>query len=271
MIFNYDLMVSIFETPTYNKYEDEIKKTIISYLKTKNNVKFYEHKKNLYISKNGNMKNVPCLVAHLDTVFSEQKFLIDNNLKKIIKIITDKVIALSPITNKQIGLGGDDLAGVVIALQLLDYLDSVKIAFFVEEEFGCIGSANYDVSFFDNVGYIIGIDAPTNNWISETLHGVKMFDKDFKKLLTPIFKKYGITNFSDDPYTDTLILRETELNCLNIFAGYYNYHTNSEYVNIKDMIKSANFIMETISFLKYERYTSKLSKKEKMIIQHFKS
>ena len=85
---------------------------------------------NIYITK-GKADLYPCIVSHLDQVhkFADNKKIIKND---------DYLIALNGA--KQIGTGGDDLVGVFICLELLQSIDIIKIAFFVQEEIGCIGS-----------------------------------------------------------------------------------------------------------------------------------
>ena len=47
---------------------------------------------------------------------------------------------------------------------------------------------------------------------------------------------YRYTEWKAHPYTDIMVLRERfGFECLNFGAGYYNYHTDNEYVVIEDV------------------------------------
>ena len=96
---------------------------------------------NIYITR-GDSESYPCVVAHLDQV---QK----NHSADFIAVETDDIIfGYSPTNRRREGLGADDKNGIWVALQCLKEFDILKVAFFVGEEIGCVGSGRCDLLYF---------------------------------------------------------------------------------------------------------------------------
>ena len=258
---NLQLLKKILSIPSYFEYEDRVREFLVEYGNSKNYDVNVDAKGNVYFIKGYLNKNefFPNVVAHIDTVFSEHIDLVLENRSKIIKETDGKLIAYHPDTFKRTGLGGDDLAGVYICLQLMEHFDNIKASFFVEEEFGYQGSSNCDDDFFQDVGYAIQFDAPTNNWYTDTLAGLNMFTEEFDDLVSPILKEANVDNYSADPYTDILALKEKfDFCCANLPTGYYNYHTDNEYVVIDDVQKGFELGVKFITKLGLDKYEYKL-------------
>jgi di/tripeptidase len=183
----------------------------------------------------------PCVISHTDTVHvldtinvrEESLPNAQGEIKLSLKAYTD--------FNIPTGIGGDDKCGVFACLTLLKELPYLKAAFFVSEETGCHGSKNADETFFSNVGYGIQFDAPENWMITEKCFGQVLFDRDSEffgtcdKILTE-----GMDNnrmqYMVHPYTDVYQLRgKFDFSCINFSIGYYNYHTQEEYVVVEDV------------------------------------
>lgn len=256
-------LIEILSIPTYFGMETLIQEYLINYGTEKGYIVNKDVKGNIYFTKGkiGVNQYFPFVCAHIDSVFDEHKDLITQNKRKNIKRgsgkhNTQKLMAFHPDTNKRTGIAGDDLAGVFICLQMLEHFDNIKAAFFVEEEYGCKGSNNCDETFFKNVGYAIQFDGPTGNWFTYTLGGIKMYDTLFKDTVKPILEKFNITNYSDDPYTDILPLKEKfDFCCCNLPTGYHNWHSNEEYVNIDQVEKGIEIGIEFINKLGMNKHT----------------
>lgn len=226
---------------------------LIQYAENRHIAVSKDWKGNIYLTK-GKVENggfYPCLTAHMDTVHSEQEAYVASNTA--IPLITSerqdgkhKVYA-----DGNMGLGGDDKAGIVIALSAMEHLEACKAVFFVEEEIGRKGSYNTDLKWFGDVGYVIGFDSPGFNQASWSCNGVKLFDKEFYETeLEPFHKEFGLTSYVAHPYTDVLMLRiNTSLACMNWGAGYYNLHTPSEYVVPEEMDKTVAMALAFIQGL----------------------
>lgn len=247
----------ILSIPSYFGMENLVQDYLINYGNEKGYLVNQDEKGNVYFRK-GELKDseyFPVVCAHIDTVFSDHKSLILENKRKVIKQHSKKLIAYHPETGHRTGLGGDDLAGVFICLQMMENFDVIKSVFFVEEEYGCVGSNNCDLDFFKNVGYVIQFDAPTNNWYTETLGGLKMYNETFDKIVKPILEKHNVNNYSDDPYTDILPLKEKfDFCCANLPTGYHNWHSDEEYVRIDHVEQGIKLGIEFIKILGLEKH-----------------
>ena len=224
----------VLSVPTYSRQED----LMIEYLERVLIEKGYNYKKdsigNIYVTK-GQAEYFPCFVAHTDTVHS-----INHNLK-VVQLEEEGKTILTGIDSKTMrpsGIGGDDKCGVFLCLEMLDTLDNVKVALFVSEEIGCVGSRQADPEFFSNVGYAIQYDSPKGDSMSMTLMGKELFVKesDFGNKVSGLILEHGIDDWARHPYTDIWPLMEKfNFSCLNLAAGYHRYHTDNEYVVVEEV------------------------------------
>ena len=106
---------------------------------------------NLYITR-GKSGAYPCIVAHLDQVQKRHS----RDFKAI--ETEDILFGYSPGHRRREGLGADDKNGIWIALKCLEKYGCLKVAFFVSEEVGCIGSRNADMDFFEDTRFVIEPD-----------------------------------------------------------------------------------------------------------------
>lgn len=227
----------------------------MEYSKDKGYDTYSDQKGNVYMTKGQVSEYFPCVSAHMDTVFAEHTELIEKNLSKTIKFASGQLFAYNPITNRRTGLGGDDLTGVFICLKMMEHFDNLKAAFFVEEEYGCLGSKNADDKFFENVGYVIQFDGPTGNWYTEYLDGERIFNDKFDEQVKPLLEKYKVDNYSDDPYTDgVMLMRKYNICCANLPTGYYKWHSMNEFVRVKDADKSILLGIDFLTLLGYKKY-----------------
>jgi hypothetical protein len=257
-------LIEILSIPSYFGMEQLVLNYLIQHGTDKGYTVHQDKKGNVYFEKGKLDKGefFPCVCAHTDSVFEEHIELVKNNERKDIRFGKKetnkmKLFAYMPNTNKRTGISGDDLAGVFICLQMMEKFDKIKAAFFVEEEFGCLGSSNCDLSFFKNVGYVIQFDGPTGNWFTKTLSGINVYSEESLKIVKPILEKYKISNYSDDPYTDILPLKEKfDFSCFNLPTGYFNWHSNQEYVDTRYVQKGIDVGIDFITTLgnKLQKY-----------------
>jgi len=124
---NKELLIQILEIPTFFRREHLIKDFLIDYFKEKKYKYHLDKKGNLYVHK-GKTKNYPCVCSHLDSVHTDLE--IKKGVKKRIVEKDNKLFAYHPTSyKKQIGLGGDDLSGVYLCLEMLNRFDNIKAAF----------------------------------------------------------------------------------------------------------------------------------------------
>lgn len=233
-----NLLRTILSIPSFSSREELVIEFIQLFCKENSFSYKKDFKNNIYITK-GNAEYYPCVVAHMDTVHREQDYLVDLNLNLSIvetKKYFDKenltiLSAIDPVSKLKTGIGGDDKCGIYICLKLLERIDNIKVAFFVEEECGMIGSKNLLKSFFKDVGYAVQFDAPTNNWFSYSCSGVALWNEEFFQKIKNVLYNYNIDNISLDPFTDVVQIRKNfDFCCAVLPTGYYNQHCSDEFV-----------------------------------------
>jgi di/tripeptidase len=258
-----NLLKEILSIPSCFAHEDLIKEFLVSYGTKNSFIVSTDKKGNVYFTKGELLEGefYPCVSAHLDSVFTKSHNetdyteLIYKGLRKDIIEENGVLKAFHPVTKERIGLAADDLAGVYACLKLMNRFDKIKAAFFVEEEFGCEGSYNCDKKFFENVGYFIEFDAPTGNWYSEYSGGIKLFNDNFDILVKPILEKNSIDNYSQDPYINSIAMREQfDFCCVNLPVGYHHWHTKKEYLVLDELEKGINLGIEFVEKLGVKKY-----------------
>ena len=238
---NEDLMYKVLSIPSFTGKEYRMIEFLMEYTKDKGYDGGIDEKGNVYMCKGipPDGGYYPCVTAHMDTVQYEQIPFVEAG--KPIPLVTEEIKGKHWIYVENFGLGGNDKAGIVIALTIVDKLPACKAVFFVEEESGCYGSQKVDLSWFKDVGYIMAFDSPEGNCASWSCCSECLFDKSFyETYLAELGNKFGLTKYLAHPYTDAMILRiDTALMSMNFGAGYYKYHTPSEYCIAEEMDNSA--------------------------------
>lgn len=258
---NEDFVYELMSIPTMSSHEYRLVTFIVLWAR-RNNIDYeFDNYGNLYLTK-GELSEgeyYPCLTAHLDSVQSKHKLYIQAG--QALDVKTRVVMNKHEIYVDGMGIGGDDKAGVLIALSMFSHVEKMKACFFLEEEIGCKGSENLNEEWFNNVGYVIGYDSPDLNRAAWACSGTKLFDANFFKThIQEICKKHGLTNFKSEPYTDVKSIRKkTDIICMNFGSGYYNCHSANEYCVIEDMDTACRMGHAIIDHLGMKRYELKHS------------
>lgn len=204
---------------------------------------------NLYLTKGKSDKGYPCMVGHLDTVHKEVP-----NLEVIVK--GDRFFAISD--EGQCGGCGDDGNAIWASLRMLEEIDVLKVAFFSDEEIGCVGSGNAKMIFFEDVNFCIQLDRRGNTDIINDAAGTKITTPEFEEKLKELInsKPSYDFKFANGSITDVKKLRNNgmEVASINLCAGYYNAHQNTEYTCISDLERSYQFAKDFISLNKETRF-----------------
>jgi len=176
----------------------------------------------LYVHKDDNL---PCLVAHIDTVHKQKP-----NKKDIVQV--DDVLS-----NTKGGLGADDRAGVYALLQLKDL--PYNLLFTNYEETGGIGvkQAIHDLSELLSANTcFIEIDR------RGTGHYVDYVGAEQEFL--SLFETRGLTN-EFGTYSDIYDLSsELAIASVNLACGYYDQHTPMESLNLKELQAVIDFLKD---------------------------
>ncbi len=200
------------------KYEDvELKELLYLELEKFGYEKIHENPMFLYAE--GDAPYM--LVAHLDTVHKESP--------SIICYSKDGNYIMSPQ-----GIGGDDRCGVYIILRLLKLLAfRPHVVFTMEEETGGTGASDF-VKYvnekeitFPNLKYIVEYDRKGKD-------DCVFYDcdnKEFEAFVEKFGFKTAYGSFSDI----SIIAPALGVAAVNLSSGYYNPHTEHEYVSVTDM------------------------------------
>ena len=205
---------------------------------------------NILVTK-GKAKTYPCVVSHMDTVHS---FVPNFNVYQDIDD-NDTLFALNG--KERVGVGGDDKCGVFVCLYLLKTIPQIKIVFFSREEKGCAGSRAIDKTFFANCRYLIQLDRRGSRDFIQTYWSKKTISHEFSSEIGLIKKKYRYKN-AIGTVTDVMRLWDDKIgiSCINLSCGYYQPHTNWEYVSIKGLWNSVKFTEEIVNNMQPKRYAS---------------
>ena len=267
---NIDKFKELLSVPSKTYQEEDMVEYICNELDSIEGVTYYrDDMMNIYATK-GDLEEgeyYPMFIAHTDTVHTkidkivvkEEKLTRPNTFGK--SFGDDKVDCLKAYTEdgSPTGIGGDDKCGIFICLELLKQLDKVKIGLFVSEETGCHGSSKCDENFLQDVGYITQYDAPGNHLISEICSGVRLFERDsefFIKTLDIITTCFGNEMLiQSHPYTDiSQLKKKIDVSCINISCGYYNMHSNQEFISIDDVCRAIEVGKNMVNTLGYKKY-----------------
>jgi di/tripeptidase len=256
------LLKDILAVPTKTHEEYRLVSFLIEYFDRKGINYMKDDIGNLMAVK-GNADYYPCVVAHTDTVHHIDGEIDIRTVQRpnTCGEMRTALTGFKPDTVEPMGCGGDDKAGVFICLQLLEEFDKIKVFFPVAEETGCHGSKAVDGGWFNDVGYFIQFDSPTNNTMSKTLLGRDLYDEHspFGSTTMGLIQEHGITEHQHHPYTDVATLGQRfEVQCLNLAAGYYNMHRAEEYVILDDIINAMTLGKRLIDALGEKQYAKRL-------------
>lgn len=193
---------------------------------------------NLYIIK-GIAPSYPCIVAHLDQVQREHS-------TDFTPIETKELIfGYSPSQRRQEGLGADDKNGIWIALRCLKKFNTLKVAFFIEEETGCRGSSQADMDFFKDARFVIQPDRRGYKDLITTIGWTNLCSDEFLKATG--HERFGYQE-TEGAITDILALKENglEISCINLSCGYYEPHTDNEFTVKADLLNCLDLIEHII-------------------------
>ena len=227
---------------SYSRESGAMEQYIIAQLEKIDNIKYWQDEyDNIFVIKGNDKKIVPCFVSHTDTV---------HEIIPYYKVIEDDgvLFSINPKTYERVGVGGDDKVGIYICLKALQAFNHFRCVFFANEEIGCIGSNSCDMSFFDNCTVVLQADRKGNSDFIDFTNGLEIFGDDFFDTIQTLLTKYNY-KVKEGIYTDvgTLKQRGLEVAAANISCGYYDAHSDNEYVVIEDVEKCKDLMFDIAS------------------------
>ena len=206
---------------------------------------------NIYVIK-GNSQNYPCIVAHTDTVHP----IVD---KYRIYQQGDILFAFSEQLKRQVGIGGDDKNGVFIALQSLLDFNNLKAVFYRNEEIGRLGSKfsiKNKKDFYNNCNFVLQCDRRGDKDFITNSCGIGMTSQEFEEAVNPYVKKHGFKLSKAGIATDVDVLVEKGIGvcAANIACGYYEPHTDSETVSVKNIGRAYSLVYDLFENIGNKRF-----------------
>ena len=175
--------------------------------------------------------------AHMDTVASAPANIQVTHVKK------DAIISS---TNNQV-IGADDKNGLWCVLRLLTdkSVDTPLTALIcVEEESGCNGSQfamDNHKDYFKDCVFNLTIDRRGDTDIIIENFDITLCSDNMQKKLSQWGKPFGLKNTTGSISDVSNIVENLKINGINLFAGYHNAHSGSEYTSMRELLKSYEF------------------------------
>lgn len=184
---------------------------------------------NIYITK-GQADVYPCIVAHLDTVHA----ITGEPITPV--TIDGKVTGMHASTMQQTGIGGDDKCGIYAALEIMGKLPACKVALFVDEEVGCLGSSDADMAFFIDCAFVLQADRRGSSDFVTSISGRPLASSAWLEAIAPLVKAHGYSHCAG-AMTDAEALRDAGIGicAANMSAGYHNSHQDTEYIVLSEL------------------------------------
>ena len=236
-----DLLFQLYKIISKSGAEEQMKSFVLDNLKDVELTVSADEIGNLFLTK-GVADIYPCVAAHLDEIHDpcEREIVVDG----------DVIYTVDKLGNK-VGCGADDKNGLWVILNLLRSESVLKVALFVQEErdgdlAGCRGARACNLSFFDNVRYVLECDRKgASDVVSIGKGDVVLCKDDF--IPQYVLMKYGY-EFVPGGKTDVveLKIRGLGIPVCNISCGYYNAHKNDEYTKFSELENCLDFVKTVI-------------------------
>lgn len=228
------LLLNILDVQSYSYETTRMQNFIIDFVKSLG-LDYINDMGNIYVTK-GVSDSYPCIVSHTDTV---HRIIPDDHYT----IVANEEFAIGYDRGKMAptGCGGDDKVGIFICLQLLQEYDAVKVAFFADEEVGCVGSYEANVEWFNDTRFVLQCDRRGNADFVNEIYGTPLQSKKFKKAVKHILYDHGYKPTSG-MLTDVYALKSIGVNVsvANMSCGYYNPHMDDETIVFADVDNCLN-------------------------------
>lgn len=187
---------------------------------------------NIFIGFNDDSAGLPILVAHTDNVLGEDKEPVFDLSRRYIKGVKN-------------GIGFDDKAGIMAIITLWHYFKEQKFRIILpaNEEVGGVGSSQMDFAWYSDAKWILELDRKNKNDFIQTSGGDRLCSDAFaQKFIDLGFKK------AEGVFTDVNIFKPNapEINMANISIGYFEPHTDKEYL---DTVAFENIINKIAQFI----------------------
>lgn len=237
---NKKLLKKLYEIHALSGHEKKMRRFVMNYARQCGKIAMtVDEFGNLFITK-GISETYPCLAAHLDQVQH-------SHAKDFTAIECGEgiIFGYSPRQRTQQGLGADDKNGIFICLECLKKYDVLKLAFFVGEETGCVGSSQCDLEFFKDCRFIIEPDRRGAHDLITSMFCGEVCSQEFINAIAA--ERFGYRE-EQGSITDVgeLVERGVGISCLNLSCGYYEAHSDHEHTVLADLQNCLEFVQNII-------------------------
>lgn len=257
-MFDKEFLKRVLSIPSVSGSEDMVRDYILGFADRRGIGADTDAMQNVYLTKGeiGEGEFVPCFVNHMDTVQEPQRDYVERGeLLPVQERMNEQ--GMTELYVDGFGIGGDDKAGVALALALIDALPKCKAVFFVEEEKRLHGSDYMDYSFLHDVSLLITMDCwgrvrTASEW---RVNGARMYTQEFyENVLKEVFDRHKVTELGHPANTDACkLMVNSDLCCCDIGNGGYFPHKLYEYVCVEDAIAGYNLILDLCHSLGTDR------------------
>jgi len=227
---NTKLLYSLLEIESESHDSQEMESFILAYARRRRWDIATDQLGNIYLTK-GQADVYPCVVAHMDTVHA----ITGEPIVPV--VIGDKVTGMHASNMSQTGCGADDKCGIYCALEIMGKLPACKAAFFVDEEVGCLGSSDCDISFFSDASFVLQADRRGSSDFVTSISGRPLASDAWLSAVAPLLNAHGFKPCAG-MMTDVQALRDSPdfgICSANLSAAYYNPHSDGEYIVLSEL------------------------------------
>ena len=194
----------------------------------------YDQWGNVYVNFKKETKGTPIMVAHTDNVLNGERM-------PVLTLDGKKIFG-----GNGVGIGFDDKAGIICAIEIWKRMHKkgVRFIFTADEEVGGVGARHVPAEKIKDAAYIIEMDRRGSNDAIDVSGTTRLCSQEFLEIWEALGFKSATGTF-----TDLNELKETapKVNMINLSCGYYNAHTDNEYLVIEEFEHNVDCIYEMIS------------------------
>ena len=194
----------------------------------------YDQWGNVYVNFNKETKGTPIMVAHTDNVLNGKRM-------PVLSLDGKRIFG-----GNGVGIGFDDKAGIICAIEIWKRMHKkgVRFIFTADEEVGGIGARHVPAEKIKDAAYIIEMDRRGSNDAIDVSGTTRLCSQEFLEIWEALGFKSATGTFTD---LNELKEAAPKVNMINLSCGYYNAHTDNEYLNIEEFEHNVDCIYEMIS------------------------
>lgn len=199
---------------------------------SRKDIDFDEHG-NVFIGFNEETKGLPILIAHTDNVLQGQRVPVFDLNKRM-------------LFGKGAGIGFDDKAGIIAIIQLWRHFKDkqmFRIIFTAEEEIGGVGAKNMNQCWYDDAPWIVELDRKGHKDLIQKSGTTRLCSDEFASKFEELGFEKAQGLFTD---VNELKLNTPWVNMVNLSIGYYEPHTDREYLDTKQFDEIVNKVADFI-------------------------